>query len=334
MAGDGALLGRMGMFLFPWGKKAPSNEDLITMAEKSDQLGMHSVHLPYFFALDTDFWPWGNASMIDALALLPYVGAKTSKTRLCLSHWNFSMFHPYLWAQYLSSLQRASHGRAMTTVTLGKRKEDFQVGLSRIEENEDRFTEGFELLRVLLDGETVQPDAFQLWDAAGLRLDPAPETPLDMWVNGKDDATLERTAKFGQYIKPSGMGPDAVREYRPKVAAAGEKHGRTIGLAMSSIVYVVEPDDGSEHLAHVAELLEHERPGGLAGQEYVYGTPEECAEQLIALYRAGVDYVALDLRFHGWETHEFAIEQLNRIAETVAPLVSSTDLPELTKVSP
>jgi alkanesulfonate monooxygenase SsuD/methylene tetrahydromethanopterin reductase-like flavin-dependent oxidoreductase (luciferase family) len=323
----------MGLFLFPWGKKAPSNEDLITMAEKSDRLGLHSVHLPYFFALDTDFWPWGNASMIDALAVLPYIGARTSTTKLCLSHWNFSMFHPYLWAQYLSSLHLATQGRALTTVTLGKRKEDFQVGLSRPEENEDRFTEGFEMLRVLLDGEKVEPEAFHLWDASELRLDPAPQTPIEIWVNGRDDATLERTARFGHYIKPSGMGPDAVREYRPKVEAAAERHGRTIGIAMSSIVYVVQPDDSSEHLAHVAELLEHERPGGRAGHEYVYGTPDECAEQLVALYRAGVDYIALDLRFHGWETHEFAIEQLDRIAGTVAPLISGADLPELVKVS-
>jgi alkanesulfonate monooxygenase SsuD/methylene tetrahydromethanopterin reductase-like flavin-dependent oxidoreductase (luciferase family) len=332
---DGTAVDRMGLFVFPWGKKAPTVNDLVDLARSADEMGFHSIHLPYFFALDTDYWPWGNASMIDALAVLPFIGARTSRIKLCLSHWNFSMLHPYLWAQYLSTLQVTSGDRVMTTLTLGKRKEDFQVGLSSREEADARLGQGLELLNVLLSGESVPEGEFDLWDAAGLRLDPKPSSPITMWLNGSDASTIDRAARHAQYVKPTGMSPNYIRtEYRPAVDDAADRHGRKIGLAMSTIVYVVDPAESPTYLAEtVAPLLKHERPEGKAGEAYVYGSPADCAEQITELYQSGVDYIALDLRFHGWETHEFATEQLTRIHERVIPLINPGDLPPLTQVS-
>lgn len=328
-ANDTSILGRMGLFLFPWGKTAPSVETLTEHAERADAAGFHSVHLPYFFALDAGQWPWGNQTMIDALATLPFIAARTRRTNVCLSHWNFSMLHPYLWAQYLSSLDIATGGRAMTTLTLGKRKADFQVGMSSPEEAERRFDEGFGILRALLEGETLNGDAGGLWDVDGLKVDPVPGRKLPIWVNGSDEATIERVARSADYLKPAGRTPTEVREhFRPALERAAERHGRTAGIAMSMLAFVVDSGDDPAWLRdHVEPLIEQQRPGARPGEGVIYGEPDECAEQIVALMNAGVDYIALDLHFHGWETHAFGREQLDRVIERVGPLVSTADMP-------
>src|SRR5580693_9277173 len=84
------VLGRTGTFLFPWGKDAPSADTLMRLAARADELGLDSVHFPYFFNLPANEWPWGNRSLLDALAMIPFIAARTERVKLCLSHWNFS----------------------------------------------------------------------------------------------------------------------------------------------------------------------------------------------------------------------------------------------------
>jgi alkanesulfonate monooxygenase SsuD/methylene tetrahydromethanopterin reductase-like flavin-dependent oxidoreductase (luciferase family) len=327
---ESPVLSRTGMFLFPWGKVAPSAETLLHLAGRSDELGLDSVHFPYFFNLPADEWPWGNRSLLDALAMLPSIAARTERVKLCLSHWNFSMLHPYIWAQYLSSLSVAAGGRAMTTLTLGKREADFQVGMSKPEEAEARFEEGFSILRTLLSGAEVPEGATELWDAAGLRIDPAPKDPMTIWINGSSAQTIQCAARWADYLKPSGQSPQQVREQtRPALDKAAQEQGRTTGLAMSLVVFVVDPEDSQSWLRDsIAPLLAQQCPGRSAGAGYIYGPPEDCAAQIVDIMQAGVDYLALDLHFHGWATHELGLEQLNRFAERVAPLISAGDIPE------
>lgn len=327
---ESPVLSRTGMFLFPWGKAAPSAGTLLSLAERADELGLDSVHFPYFFNLPADEWPWGNRSLLDALAMLPSIGSRTERVKLCLSHWNFSMLHPYLWAQYLSSLSVATGGRAMTTLTLGKREADFQVGMSSPDEAEARFENGFSILSTLLSGAEVPEGATQLWDSAGLRISPVPENPIPIWINGSSAQVVNYAAQWADYLKPSGQSPQQVREQtRPALEKAAQEHSRTAGLAMSLVVFVVDPEDRQDWLRDtIAPLLKQQCPGRSAGAGYIYGSPEDCATQIVDLMQAGVDYLALDLHFHGWAPHELGLEQLNRFAERVAPLISAGDIPE------
>lgn len=322
------VLGRSGTFLFPWGKDAPSVDTLMRLAVRADELGLDSVHFPYFFNLPANEWPWGNRSLLDALAMIPFIAARTEQVKLCLSHWNFSMLHPYLWAQYLSSLSVATGGRAMTTLTLGKRDADFQVGMSSPDEAQERFEQGFGILCALLSGAEVPEGATQLWDVAGLRIDPTPKDPMPIWINGDSDQAVSCAARWADYLKPSGQSPQQVREKtRPALDKAAQAHGRTVGLAMSLVVFVVDPEDSQSWLRDsIAPLIKQQCPGRTAGAGYIYGPPEDCAAQIADIMQAGVDYLALDPHFHGWAPHELGLEQLNRFAERVAPLISARDI--------
>ncbi|GAA3931928.1 LLM class flavin-dependent oxidoreductase [Microbacterium soli] len=320
-----SVLDRMGMFLFPWGKTPPSSAQLISAAKEVEALGLDSVHLPYFLALDTETWPWGNESVVDAMPLMPYVLSETERVRASITHWSFSEFHPYFWAQYISTLAHAAPGRVMTTVALGRRTPEFQVGMSPQSEAEQRMLAGFEVFDLLMRGERVPDELSSMWDVAGLRIDPAPPSDVEIWVNGKSAVEIEAAARWAHYLKPTGVSPHDVRtQLKPMLDDAAAAHGRQVRIAMSTLVHVTRPSDDPEWLrTHIEPLLEHERPGGAHGETHVYGTAEQCAEQIEELYSSGVDYIALDMHFHGWEDLKLGMEQLHRLVEDVVPLLSA-----------
>jgi alkanesulfonate monooxygenase SsuD/methylene tetrahydromethanopterin reductase-like flavin-dependent oxidoreductase (luciferase family) len=200
--------------------------------------------------------------------------------------------------------------------------------MSSPEEAEARFEHGFGILAALLSGEAVPEGATQLWDVAGLRVDPAPKDPIPIWINGDSSQAVSCAARWADYLKPSGQSPERVREQtRPALDKAAQAQGRTVGLAMSLVVFVVDPEDSPSWLRDsIAPLIQQQCPGRSPGAGYIYGPPEDCAAQIVDVMRAGVDYLALDLHFHGWAPHELGLEQLNRFAERVAPLISAGDI--------
>jgi alkanesulfonate monooxygenase SsuD/methylene tetrahydromethanopterin reductase-like flavin-dependent oxidoreductase (luciferase family) len=67
--------------------------------------------------------------------------------------------------------------------------------------------------------------------------------------------------------------------------------------------------------------MEFEKESGDVEESLFVGSPAVVAEQARRFFAAGVDYVVLDCQLHGWETAEYAKEQMTRFAEDVAPLL-------------
>ncbi len=51
------------------------------------------------------------------------------------------------------------------------------------------------------------------------------------------------------------------------------------------------------------------------------GSPEHCAERIRALQAAGVWHFVLEFQFHGLETVEFGMRQMEKFVREVAPLL-------------
>ena len=51
------------------------------------------------------------------------------------------------------------------------------------------------------------------------------------------------------------------------------------------------------------------------------GTPERCAEQINALATAGVSHFVVEFQFHGLETVDFGMGQMETFVREVGPLL-------------
>jgi alkanesulfonate monooxygenase SsuD/methylene tetrahydromethanopterin reductase-like flavin-dependent oxidoreductase (luciferase family) len=53
----------------------------------------------------------------------------------------------------------------------------------------------------------------------------------------------------------------------------------------------------------------------------ISGVPERCAERINALAEAGVSRFVVECQFHGQETVTFSMQQMERFARDVGPLL-------------
>ena len=53
----------------------------------------------------------------------------------------------------------------------------------------------------------------------------------------------------------------------------------------------------------------------------ISGTPERCAERLKTLTNAGVSHFVVEFQFHGLETVDFGMAQMETFAKEVVPLL-------------
>ena len=317
------LLDHLGIYAFPWGDEPPTAERLAALVTHAERAGVDSVHMPWHFTLSPKSFTWGNTQLLDPFVALPFLAGRTERIKLALDPWVVSVLHPFLWAQFLASLDAVAPGRVLSGVRAAWWEDDIRIGLSSEAANETGYDQGLEVVTKLWRGERLTGEEATLWDVAGLALDPPPARPLPLWINGYEDAAIGRAARYGDALRPLFVTPDAARELRAKLDDAAAEAGRDVMLATSTILIVLDAgDDPAWVRDHVQAPLDRRLKGRDVLDGVIIGEPEECAERLAALIDAGVEYVLVDTQFHGYETTAFSIEQIDRIAEAVAPLVS------------
>jgi alkanesulfonate monooxygenase SsuD/methylene tetrahydromethanopterin reductase-like flavin-dependent oxidoreductase (luciferase family) len=318
-----AALARFGVYLFPWGKRPPTAHALVELALHAEELGFDSIHVPWHFTLPTNwiFPEFGNRYLLDPLVVVPAIVERTSRIRVSLNAAILPTLHPFVWAQYLSSLDVASRGRTIAGLALGWWSEDFQVGLSSTRERGARMDEGLDFVTRLWAGRGIDKRG-KFWDVTGLALEPRPvQQPLPVWIGG-GERSIERAARYASALMTLDMTPSAARSLRSRIDESAARQGRTVALAMMNYLAVFDDRHSERKLRpQILRLMEFEKAAENVEESVLVGNPERVAEQLQRFLAAGVDYVVLDCQLHGWESVEFAKEQMTRFATEVAPLL-------------
>ncbi len=320
-----SILDRTGVYLFPWGKRPPTSQSLVELAVHAERLGFDSVHVPWHFTLPTNwiFPEFGNRFLLDPLVVTPALVERTSRVRVSLNAAILPTLHPFAWAQYLASLDVLSGGRTIAGLAVGWWPDDFKVGLSSLKERGRRMDEGLEMVTRLWTGEPISEPG-RYWDCTGLVLDPRPvQTSLPLWIGG-GELSIERTARWASALMPLNMTPSYIRsELRPKLDEAGERHGHRVELAMMTYLCVSDDQRWLEDSLwpRLLQCMAFDGEAGEQEESVAVGSAQQCAERVRAFLDAGVDYIVFDCQLHGWETEEYAREQMTRFAEEVAPLV-------------
>ena len=220
---------REGVFV-PCGFAGP--DDVIECIRFAERLGYEAVWATDFVAPNSDSGVSAadHPNWYEPMVTLAYAAAETSRIRLGTGVLVLPCRDPVILAKQAATLDRLSKGRFLLGLGLGAWRAEFKaVAAWRGRAHRGNMAAEFtEVLRRLLahDAGTVTFEG----EYVGVRdvaLDPKPvQDPLPFYMIGRNDATLERVAKFGNAL----MAAHGVAAER-KQALAGRLgvYGRAIG---------------------------------------------------------------------------------------------------------
>lgn len=318
-------LDRFGVYLFPWGKQPPTVDSIVGLAQHAEQLGYDSVHVPWHFTLPATEWifpEFDNRFNLDPLVVVPAIVERTQRIRVAFNAAIFPTLHPFLWAQYLASLDVHSGGRTIAGAAVGWWLDDFKLGLAELKGRGARMDEALDVVTRLWSGEAIGGDT-TFWNAEGAALEPRPlQQPLPLWIGG-GERSIQRAARWAEALFPLDMQPDEARVLRTKLDDAAAQQGREMKLAMMNYVAISDDEDyvRTQFRPKVLRCMNFTAEGQDPEKSIFFGPAERCAELVERFFDAGIDYIVLDCQFHGWEDEAFGREQMSRFAEEVVPLL-------------
>lgn len=314
-----------GVFV-PAGYASP--QQVVECVQLAERLGFHGVWATDFITVTpaAGVPPGERPNWYEPMVTLAYAAAATTEIRLGTGLIVLPNRDPVILAKQAATLDRLSNGRFALGVGIGAWRDE----LAAVAAWRDRPHRGamlgeyIEVIRSLLDHD-AGPFSFTGTYTAirDVEIVPKPiQAPLPIYMPGRNPASLERIARFGDGLMVLGT---RAAEQAAALSAVLESHGRDI--SEFDIVAEAELHLGTTHEAAVASYR-HTRLGQLReatgrldevlANNWI-GTAEEAAEAINRLRNQGIDHVnALHVAA---DTLEERFELMHRFAEEVMPLL-------------
>jgi len=248
-----------------------------------------------------DLWVTDNtldhASCFDALTLLTYAAAITTRIRVGVSVLVLPVRNPIHVAHRVATLDYLSGGRAILGVGLGREHEyiDFRVPMAR---RVRRFREALELMKALWTEPTVtyKGDIFQL-EGGQMAPKPVQKPHPPLWFGGHHPDAIKRAAILADgWMGAGGSSNEAFANSIPLLQDALQAAGRdpaTFPISKRVFMSVHERPDIAQAEVHRWFSVVYRNPD-LTTTGGVYGTPQQVREQLEALVALGADHLLLN----------------------------------------
>ena len=238
--------------------------------------------------------------ILDAVTILNYAAAITSRIKLGPATLLLPLRHPTIVAKEFSCLDVLSGGRALLTVGVGgDYPREFHGCGVPIKERGRRATEGLEIIRNYWTGERFDYDGkiFQLKDVDML---PKPVQPggIPIWVSGRQDGPMRRAATLGDGWHPYMYTADRCKISFSQVKEYASEAGRTLpdDYVWAVFVYSSLYDDVDEARQHGIKEMSYRYEqdfGDLVEKYCAYGSPQRLIDYLASFIEVGVNYFIL-----------------------------------------
>ncbi|MGH7787047.1 MAG: LLM class flavin-dependent oxidoreductase [Candidatus Binatia bacterium] len=261
----------------------PSAAEIGAYAERAEDLGIDSIWLSDRIS--------GRDAHLDIACVMAQFAARTTRIKMGPSVLTLPARHPVEVARTYATLDYLTGGcgRVIMAVGLGSDpRECLAVGIPA-EERGARMEEGVAVLRKLWSEPRVTHHGrFYHFDDVTITPRPA-RGPLDVWIGGRSDVALRRTARYGDGWFPSFITADEFRAGMERLTAYGAERGRTIDPREAGTVllsYVTDDRERADQLLQLAAAGVKLPPETMAARAAI-GTVEQCAERLQAFVDAG-----------------------------------------------
>jgi alkanesulfonate monooxygenase SsuD/methylene tetrahydromethanopterin reductase-like flavin-dependent oxidoreductase (luciferase family) len=314
--------------------------DFVEYNVEAEALGYHST-----FLVEHHFTGFGQVSA--TLNLLTWVAARTKTLRVGTAVIVLPWHNPVLLAEQAATVDLLSGGRLDFGIGKGYRHNEFHsFGLS-MEEGEERFREGLDLLLKSWTSQERFDYHGKFWTFNDIVVEPpAAQTPHPpIWMGAGSERSIKEVAARGfKLLLEQYASPDEVAERIALYKAEVESHGRTfdpMDVGVARAFYVTsDAADKKEALerrlqGRLRQLDIAIKPGvndknrralgyadtaALNEASAMYGAPDEIIEKLEDLRAKGVGYVLLNGGGSGGG--ERARASLRRFAHEVMPALS------------
>jgi probable F420-dependent oxidoreductase len=292
----------------------PSAATIVEVAAKAEQWGLDS-----FWLSDHLLAPSPELDVVATLALL---ASHTSRIKLGPSVFLLNLRHPLVTAKSFATLDYLSHGRMVMAVGTGANLADYAACGIPTEGRGRRLDEGIVILRKVW----TEPRASfhgKFFNFENVTIEPRPKArthndsgTIDIWVGGRSDAALKRTARFADGYFASFQTPQEFSTSMSTVGTYAQQFGRANARIESGLILLCRlaatRERAIEDMRPVVAAMG--RGSDMFVQRTLYGSPADIIERL-------QEYVALGLdKFVLWPVAEPAAwaEQIELIGREVA----------------
>jgi alkanesulfonate monooxygenase SsuD/methylene tetrahydromethanopterin reductase-like flavin-dependent oxidoreductase (luciferase family) len=318
--------------------------DFIDYNVEAEALGFRST-----FVVEHHFTGYGQVSA--TINLLTWLGARTATLRLGTAVMVLPWHNPVLLAEQAATLDLLSGGRLDFGIGKGYRYNEFKGFCVPMDEADARFDECLDVLTRAWTANRPFSHDGRYWRFDDIVVEPPtaqrPHPPIWMGAGGEDSvrqvAARGYNLLLGQYASPASIGR-SIAAYRDEV----EKRGRTfdpLSVGVTRAFFVADSDAERETALQrrlgnrVRQLKLATRPDGsvhggpdratgdpdtVNRASAMYGSPDEIADKLDELRRAGVGYVLINGGGSGGGTRgrvslrRFAAEVMPHFVDTAA----------------
>jgi alkanesulfonate monooxygenase SsuD/methylene tetrahydromethanopterin reductase-like flavin-dependent oxidoreductase (luciferase family) len=312
-------------------------DEIVAEAQAIEEAGFDGCFLPEHHQQEDGY-------LSNALIVAGLIGMKTERIDVGTCATVLPLIHPIHLAEDSAIIDQATKGRLILSVGIGYQQQDFEAFGVNVKQRVGRTEEGIAILRQCWQGERFSFDGkyFQFDDVL-IAPKPYHETGPPIWMGSWSPPGIDRAARLADgWLSDPLQSLPVVRKYTDQYRAAATGHGRTPyvvlmrdaviagsreeALAQSGPIvdthrqyydFGVHTED--EYLKDVkrAEDLTVEH---LAKERVLFGSPEDCLEQLKQIQdELNPDYLILRTRFGGEPPHAQTLRTIELIGQQVLP---------------
>jgi probable F420-dependent oxidoreductase len=232
--------------------------------------------------------------IMDVMTVLATFAAITERVKLGTAVYLMPLRHPIAIAKQVTSLDLLSGGRFIFGVGVGGEiaREFDAVGVP-VHERGRRTDEGLEILTRVFSAEhvTYEGKHYQLHDVTLLpRPQQQPYPPI--WVGGRSDAAVRRTARYGSCWLGYLVSSQRLREAMQKIHDIAPTYGRNpadIQGGMLLFTAMARDYETAKQMAIANLSRRYNQPFDHLVERYcALGTPEQCREKIQTYIDAGM----------------------------------------------
>jgi alkanesulfonate monooxygenase SsuD/methylene tetrahydromethanopterin reductase-like flavin-dependent oxidoreductase (luciferase family) len=299
------------------GEKTISKEQLISYAQKAEELGYDSLSVNDHIIYRTGW--------LDAICSLSAIAATTNRIKIGTSILNIVIRNPVVSVKTLSAIDILSSGRLFVGLGEGSSKGDYEACGIPFEDRWKRFSEALEVIHALWSDEDETKSSLvdyqgKYYKLKGVSISPQPiqkPHPPIMIASWGSEQGLRRVAKYGDGWMASALHitPDEFREkwrllltYRRDLHKDFESFENSV---MSMFGYI---HNDKEKVHTMAKEILSPALGGSADELenlLLFGSAEQCLKKINVLYESGVK------RIHFWPVSDY-IEQIEIFFKDIA----------------
>ena len=204
-------------------------DTFLEWARRSEDLGYHSVMISDHVAVTPSVGQRYPEPFYDPFTVLAWLASATTRIKLGTTVCVLPYRNPILMARQVANIDHLSGGRFIFGVGVGNAEDEFATLGVPFEKRGALANEQLDVIvKLWTSDEPVSYDGrhAQIKDVSPIKPLQTPHPPI--WVGGGSEATLRRTARFGDAYHPHARWPEALRgETMPRIREMAAARGRS-----------------------------------------------------------------------------------------------------------